>query len=67
MIILAYIGVCFFIAAIGVNRKFGYWGYFFCSFFLTPVVGAIILLASDRRPKKFSKCPKCDYSLVRRI
>lgn len=31
----------------GRNRKFGFWGYFFCSLALTPVVGVIILLASD--------------------
>ena len=37
------IGIC------GMNRKFGFWGYFFCSLALTPFIGLIILLASDRR------------------
>ena len=32
---------------LGRNRKFGFWGYFFCSLALTPVIGLIILLASD--------------------
>jgi len=33
----------------GRNRKFGFWGYFFCSLALTPIVGVIILLASDAK------------------
>jgi hypothetical protein len=67
MIALAYLGVCFLIALIGTNRKFGYWGYFFCSLFMTPVVGVIVLLGSDKRQKQLKKCPKCDASLVNRI
>jgi hypothetical protein len=39
----------------GRNRKFGFWGYFFCSLALTPVVGLIILLASDVRKKEDDK------------
>jgi hypothetical protein len=36
---------------IGRDRKFGFWGYFFCSLALTPIVGLVIVLASDRRKK----------------
>jgi hypothetical protein len=61
---LAYIGLCFIIALVGTNRKFGYWGYFFCSLFLSPMIGAIVLLGSDIRPKKLKKCPKCSYPLT---
>ncbi|MGY8826227.1 MAG: hypothetical protein ACKVJG_20215 [Candidatus Latescibacterota bacterium] len=32
---------------IGKNRKFGFWGYLFCSLFFTPLVGAMLVLASD--------------------
>lgn len=32
---------------LGRHRRFGFWGYFFCSLALTPIVGVIILLASD--------------------
>ena len=49
---LAYIGVCFIIALIGADRKFGFWGYFFGSLFLTPCIGALLLLASDRSPEQ---------------
>jgi len=62
---LAYLGLCFIIAFLGTNRKFGYWGYFFSSLFLTPVVGAIVLLGSDKRSETLKKCPKCAYPLDR--
>jgi len=65
-IALAYLGLCFCIALIGTNRKFGYWGYFFVSLFLTPLVGGIVLLGSDKRPKLIKKCPKCNYQLAKR-
>ena len=37
------------VALMGINRKFGFWGYFFASMLLTPIVGLILVLASDRR------------------
>lgn len=66
IIVSVYLGLCIFIAAIGSNRKFGFWGYLFCSLFLTPIVGAIVLLGSDKSPKEINKCPNCDYPLERR-
>lgn len=63
---LAYIVLCFVIGVIGANRKFGYWGYFFCSLFLTPFIGALVLLASDEHPKQADKCPNCSYPLPER-
>jgi len=60
---LLYIALCFVIAFIGSNRKFGFWGYFFCSLFLTPFIGALVLIASDPRPKPPKKCPRCSYIL----
>lgn len=47
-----YLILCFVIALLGVNRKFGFWGYFFCSLFLTPILGVLILFASDERPRQ---------------
>lgn len=35
----------------GRNHKFGAWGYFFASLLLTPLVGAILVLASSPNPK----------------
>jgi hypothetical protein len=37
------------VAYIGKNRKFGFWGYFACSFLLTPIIGLVIVLASDKK------------------
>ena len=35
---------------VGKDRKFGFWGYFFCSVLFTPIIGLIITFASDKRP-----------------
>ncbi|WP_080798700.1 hypothetical protein [Desulfamplus magnetovallimortis] len=40
------------VALLGRNRKFGFWGYFFCSLLLTPLIGLIVVFASDPRPDK---------------
>jgi len=37
------------VALWGINRKFGFWGYFFGSLLLTPFVGVILVCASDER------------------
>ncbi len=44
---LILIGICVIIGFVGRHRKFGFWGYFFCSILLTPVIGILIVLASD--------------------
>ena len=64
--VFGYLGFCLLLALLGNSRKFGFWGYFFCSLFLTPIIGAIILLGSDKCPKKIDKCPRCDYPLEKR-
>lgn len=38
------------IAYLGRRRKMGFWGLFFGSMFLTPLIGLVILLASDDVP-----------------
>ena len=47
--LVVYIVVCLLVALFGTNRKFGFWGYFFAAMALTPLVGVIIVLASDKR------------------
>jgi hypothetical protein len=37
------------IGAFGRDRKMGFWGYFFASMLLTPAVGLLLVLGSDRR------------------
>jgi len=47
--ILIYSVASLIIAFFGVNRKFGFWGYFFGSLLFTPFIGLILLFASDKR------------------
>lgn len=46
---LVYLAACLLIGIFGINKKFGFWGYFFGSILLSPVVGIILLFASDSR------------------
>ena len=47
--LLVYLFLCYLIAFFARNRKFGFWIYFILSFILTPLIGFIIALASDKR------------------
>ncbi|MBU6402084.1 MAG: hypothetical protein KGS61_17335 [Verrucomicrobia bacterium] len=49
---LFYLGLCYVCGVLGKNRKFGFWGNFICCFVFTPLVGLIVLLASDERPPR---------------
>ena len=41
------------IAYFGRYRRFGFWGYLFASLLLTPLVGLLLLIASDKQvPEK---------------
>lgn len=43
--ILVYLAACALVASLGTKRRFfGYWGYFFIAFFVTPIPVLIILL-----------------------
>ncbi|MBI5815642.1 MAG: hypothetical protein HZB29_08550 [Nitrospinae bacterium] len=35
------------VGLLGINRKFGFWGYFFASLLLTPAIGLLLVLASS--------------------
>jgi hypothetical protein len=54
---LVYILLCFVVAALGSDRKFGFWGYFFCSLALSPISGVIVLLGSSKRAKQLKNIP----------
>ncbi len=49
-----YIIICILLGLLGINKKFGFWGYFFASLLLTPILGAILLLASGEKKGKAS-------------
>ncbi|HVW22326.1 MAG TPA: hypothetical protein VHC86_14020 [Opitutaceae bacterium] len=50
MYLLTYLILSLLVAYIGKDRKFGFWGYFFCAFILTPIIGLVVVLASDKKP-----------------
>jgi hypothetical protein len=50
---LGFIVICLLIGYFGRHKKLGFWGYFFGSIVLTPVIGLILLFASDpKKPKR---------------
>jgi hypothetical protein len=48
-LIIIYLTLCLVVALLGSNRKFGFWGYFFASMALSPLIGIFMVLASDTR------------------
>lgn len=49
LIAFIYVNLCLLVALLGWKRKFGFWGYFFCSIALTPWMGLLFVLASGKR------------------
>ncbi len=43
-----YVLLAIIVAALGRHRKFGFWGYFFCSLLLTPILGLLFVIASGK-------------------
>jgi hypothetical protein len=46
---LVYVAMCFLVAAVGKSRPMRFWGYFFTSFLLTPLVGLLLLMAAGKK------------------
>jgi hypothetical protein len=46
---ILYFAICLAVAVLGSRRKFGFWGYFFASLLLTPLIGLLLVIASDKR------------------
>jgi uncharacterized membrane protein YiaA len=45
--LLLMIALSYFIGFLGRNRKLGFWGYFFASLVLTPLIGLLLIVATD--------------------
>ncbi|MDL2207792.1 hypothetical protein LJB82_03615 [Desulfovibrio sp. OttesenSCG-928-M16] len=43
---ILYILCCMFIAWLGRNYRFGFWGYFFACLFFSPLIGCLLVIAS---------------------
>ena len=48
LLFLCGILISFIVGYFGRNRKMGFWGYFFATLFLTPFIGIILLIASEK-------------------
>lgn len=46
--LLPYVILTLFIAYLGKDTKFGFWGNFWVSILLTPLVGVVVLIAQER-------------------
>lgn len=51
IMVTTYLFLCLIMGLMGKDRKFGFWGYFFGSICLTPVIGLLLVLASDKRKR----------------
>lgn len=49
-VIVLWIVLSWVIGMLGKDKRFGFFGNFLVSFLFSPLVGAIVLLASDQRP-----------------
>jgi hypothetical protein len=56
--LVGYVITSILLGLFGYNRKFGFWGYFFGSLLLTPLIGILLVLASDPLPQK--DCETCE-------
>ncbi|MCH5144541.1 hypothetical protein [Desulfovibrio sp. UIB00] len=55
MLLLALIlGMSLLVGLLGINSRLGFWGNFFASVLLTPLVGLLLVIASS--PKKPNDC-----------
>jgi hypothetical protein len=52
LFLILYVGFCWLLGCLGRNGKFGFWGNFWVSVILTPVIGLVVLLAQDHRSEK---------------
>ncbi len=52
VLLILYVCLSLVIGVLGKNRKFGFWGYFFGSLLLSPVIGLLLVIASDSRNSK---------------
>jgi hypothetical protein len=59
--VILWIGLCFLVAKIGANRNIGYWGAFFLSLLLSPLIGIIFVFLSDEIKNEY-RCKYCGFT-----
>ncbi|MGA2692584.1 MAG: hypothetical protein ABSF76_09475 [Opitutaceae bacterium] len=54
---ILYVGTCALVAYFGRERKFGFWGYFAASVVFLPIIGLLLVLASDKKARPAAAAP----------
>jgi hypothetical protein len=44
-----YLLICLVVATFGYRKKLGFWGYLFASLLLTPLLGILLVIVSDKK------------------
>lgn len=57
LVLILYVVTCWLVGYLGRNTKFSFWGNFWVSIVLTPIVGIVVLLAQDNRAQKEQALP----------
>jgi len=56
--LLPYIAVCGLIGYLGKDKKFGLWGNFAASVFLSPLIGVVLLFAQNQKSEATTEAAK---------
>jgi hypothetical protein len=63
LVLLSFV-LSYVIGVLGRNRKLGFWGHFFASLFLTPLIGILLVVATDPVRNDGEKKSKATYRRV---
>ncbi len=58
LLAISCIALSFLIGYYGRDRKMGFWGYFFASLLLTPFIGALLVIVSDKKKTAATRLKK---------
>jgi hypothetical protein len=61
-VLIFWIAISWLFGMLGRKKRFGFYGNFMISFLFSPVVGALVLLASDDRPPARRQAPSSNQS-----
>lgn len=56
---LFWVGFCAIVGNLAQKKGRSFWGYFFLSLFISPVIGILIILVMGQGTKNMKKCPAC--------
>lgn len=51
ILLIIYVILCIGVGYLGIDRKMGFWGYFFFALFFSPILALLMVLVSDRKAK----------------